>query len=507
MGSQRKVRMLEEQLAKSERTVAELLQRVHEQSEQIAVLMAKVETLTLELEKRDKVIHEQSLEIKELKRRLGQDSTNSHFPSSRDIVRKPQNNRTPGGKKGAPHNHKGTNLSFSPTPDEVMIQPLHECPDCQASLVNEPVIGYQARQVFDMPQPTIWKTEYRAEQKRCLCCRKKQQAPFPEDVRAYVQYGPRLSAFVAYLHSYQLLPLARMSELIHVLTGCKPSEKTLLDQIHTTAQTLMPYIDQIRDAVRKSPVIHADETSLQVEKKEKWVHVNSTPTYTLLGVDVSRGSEGMKSLQVLDTYTGIVVHDSYVSYFKKDVFSFGHALCNAHLMRECKGIATYDDQTWASEMLTLLRESSHAVKMAEGPLPDDVVYEYEQRYDHILEKSRAEVATIPIPEKTGPRGRKSNSKAGNLAARFETRKEAILRFLHDPRVPFDNNMAERDLRMVVVKEKISGCFRTPDSPDDFASIRSFVSTLIKQQHPILASLMLASSGSFSFPPTPSQLGS
>ncbi|WP_245864716.1 IS66 family transposase [Paenibacillus donghaensis] len=419
------------------------------------------------------------------------------------MKRKPQNNRTPGGKKGAPKGHPGQTLKFSSTPDETLTHPLTVCPDCQTSLADVPSATYQSRQVFEMPEPRIHITEHRVEQKRCPCCHKKQQASFPEGVRAYVQYGPRLTAFSAYLHGYQLLPLARLSELLHVLTGCKPSERTLLGQIEATSGTLSPYIEQIREAVLGSPVIHSDETGARVQQKEKWVHVNSTPEWTLLGVATSRGSEGMKTLRVLDTYQGTVVHDCYGSYFKQDTFAFDHALCNAHLMRECKGIALYDKQKWASEMLDFLKGSwqmEEQARLTNRRLSQETIRQLEERYDEILGQSQEELANVPIPAKTGPRGRKSNSKAGNLAARFIKHKEAMLKFLHNPEVPFDNNQAERDLRMVVVKQKISGCFRTSDSPEWFAAIRSFISTLTKQGRPVLASLVQASSGSFSFTP-------
>ncbi|MNB81156.1 Transposase IS66 family protein [compost metagenome] len=501
LGAIRNNRFGQRKLQRAERTISELLARLDQQEVLIAALTAKVETLTNQLAERDAIIKEQDHEIKELKRRLGQDSTNSHFPSSRDLTRKPQNNRVTGGKKGSPKGHSGSTLRFSSTPDEVLMHALTVCPDCQVSLADVPPLGFQPRQVFEMPEPTIHVTEHRAEQKRCPCCRKKQLAPFPDDVRAHVQYGPRLTALSSYLHGYQLLPLARLSELLQVLTGYKPSERTLLRQIQATAQGLKPYLRQIQEAILASPVIHADETGLRVEQAEHWVHVTSTPDWTLLGVHPSRGSEGMKALHVLDAYLGTVVHDAHNAYFKQGAFGFQHALCNAHLMRECKEVAAYDKQAWANKMQMLLRESWQAVKQARETghfLSDDVVQQVEQRYDEILENAQEQIVMVPIPAKTGPKGRKSKSKAGNLAARFATHKEAILKFLHHPEVPFDNNQAERDLRMVVVKEKISGCFRTPEFPRFFVSIRSFISTLIKQKRPILASLMLASSGMFTF---------
>ena len=498
MGVSRKMQMLEEKFAATERTVAELLQRLREQSDQIVALQAKVEYLTEEIEKRDQTILELTQENKELKRRLGQDSTNSHFPSSRDLVPKPQNNRIPGGKKGAPKGHPGTTLTFSPTPDEIIIQPLNVCPDCQTPLCDVPVKGYQARQVFEMPQPRIWKTEFRVEQKQCPCCRKKQQAAFPEDVRGYVQYGPRLMAFCSYLHAYQLLPLARMSELIDVLTGCKPSEKTLLTQLDKMTKGITPLVEVIHQAVQQGPVLHADETGVRLHGKDHWMHVRSTPNWTVITPHTSRGSEGM---QALLPYRGIVVHDCYSSYFKKDTFSFTHALCNVHLLRECKGIVQSYKQVWADKMATLLRESWRTVRAARSAkqqVEAAFIQEVEHRYDDILAKGQAEIALLPVPVKTGPRGRKAKSNAANLAERFTLHKDAVLRFLHHPEVPFDNNQAERDLRMVVVKEKISGCFRADESPEVFATLRSFISTLIKQGLPILASLMRTTSNSFSF---------
>jgi transposase len=440
--------------------------------------------------------------VKELERQLGQNSTNSNWPSSRDVKRKPQNHRTSGGKKGGPTGHPGNTLLCSSTPDEVVTHSVFVCTACAASLAETPSHGYETRQVWEMPQPVIHITEHRAVQKRCPCCHKLQKATFPKGVNARVQYGPRFTAMAAYLHTYQILPLARTTDLIHVLTGCKPSEATLLNGIRTMAEQIAPYENIIREGLLASSVIHSDETGIRVNKNGNWVHVASADQWTLFGVHSSRGSEGMKALNVLPQFKGTVMHDCYKSYLKQDEsFRFEHALCNAHLTRECKGIVEYDNHRWANEMHALLHsswEATREARRASRPLAEEVIQSYEQRYDAILQEGREEWERDPVPEKKGPQGRKSKTKAGNLWQRFLDHKAMILGFLRNADLPFDNNQAERALRMIAVKRKISGCFRSPTSPAMFATIRSFISTLIKQNRSILPSLEQVMEGSFSF---------
>ncbi|MCL6459857.1 MAG: IS66 family transposase [Gorillibacterium sp.] len=447
-------------------------------------------------------LEQMETKIKELERKLGQNSQNSNWPPSRDIKRKPMNNRTSGGKKGAPLGHPGHTLPFSPTPDQIITYPVSVCNHCATSLAEVASIRYERRQVFEIPQPVITVTEHRAEHKRCPCCRRLQKAAFPKDVTAGVQYGSRFTVLSAYLHTYQLLPLSRMADLFHVLTGCKPSEGTLLARISTMAQRLEPYVETIRQSLLTSPVIHSDETGVHVDKQEHWVHVASTEMLTLLNVHPSRGSEGMKAMEVLPLFKGTVMHDCYGPYMKRDEdFQFQHALCNAHLSRECKGIVAYDKHRWAGEMLLLLRDSWKATRGARKsniPLTEETIQAYESRYDDILQEGQAEWEKDPVPEKKGPQGRLGKSKAANLWHRFRDHKAIILGYLRNPDLPFDNNQAERDLRMVAVKRKVSGCFRSDLSPHLFATIRSFISTLLKQERPVLASLELAYSGTFTF---------
>ncbi|MFB5760124.1 IS66 family transposase, partial [Paenibacillus medicaginis] len=258
----------------------------------------------------------------------------------------------------------------------------------------------------------------------------------------------------------------------------EPSEQTLIDRLQGKI------------------VVHADETGCRVDGKTQWMHVISDGQHTLLRYHAQRGSKAMDEHGFLPDYTGTVVHDCMQGYFK-DHYTFGHALCNVHLLRECKGIAEHDGHTWAKQMGDLLTESwrlASASRQTGIPLSAEVILEIQARYDAILEAGQHEWAKDPVRAKTGTRGRKIKSKAGNLGERLLLHKAAILSFLWRPEVPFDNNQAERDLRMVKVKQKISGAFRTIEGADIFARLRSIVSTLLKQELPVLPSLSHALRG-------------
>lgn len=470
--------------------------------EQLEARMVELETRNHELETKNKELETKN---KELERRLGQNSQNSNWPPSRDVKRPPANHRKKGGKKGGPVGHPGHTLFHREHPDEIITHPLTVCPDCATSLVDEKHEGYERRQVLDIPPSVLHTTEYRAEKKKCPCCNKLQKAAFPAGVNAYVQYGPRFQALVAYLHTYQLLPLARIADMLQVFAACRPSEATLLTSIQSVAGVLRPYETAIRAALLASPVIHADETGVHVNQKEHWVHVASTATWTLLNVHASRGSQGMKAAGVLPTFKGTVCHDFYSPYTKKGTdFIFSHAFCNAHLSRECKGIAESGEHRWARAIGHLLHRSWKVAcnaRKVEEPLSESTILLWERRYDRILEAGLTELAkekekNPPLPK--GKRGKQAKSKAENLWIRFRDYKSNILGYLRHADLPFDNNQAERDLRMVAVKRKISGCFRSEDTPANFATLRSFISTLIKQGHSILPSLELAQLGLFSF---------
>lgn len=441
------------------------------------------------IEKQEKQIKKLEERVDELERQLGQNSNNSSKPPSSDGLRKPTNLRTPGGKKGAPKGHNGTTLRFTAQPDEVITHALTTCTGCSASLEHMESQRYEKRQVFDLPPPRIWITEHRAEKKCCPACGLQQRAAFPEQVKAPTQYGMGFTVWTAYFHTYQMLPLDRISRMFAELTGYRPSEATLLASLQTMHQALAPAEETIRTALQHKPVVHVDETGCRIEGKTEWMHVVSDSDWTLLGVHPNRGSKGMDALGFIPLYQGAVVHDCLPAYFKTH-YSFSHALCNAHLLRECQGIMEHDGHQWAEHMKELLQESWKLVQsyaQKQQPLPENVIVDIKAWYDEILEQGKKEWAAsnpVLVPSK----GRVKKSKAANLGERFKIHKDAILRFIWDASIPFDNNQAERDLRMVKVKQKVSGTFRTQAGAHIFARLRSVISSLLKQKQNILTSL-------------------
>lgn len=462
----------------------------------IHALLAQNQQLIETVEKQAEQIKKLEHRVQDLERQLGQNSNNSSKPPSSDGPRKPTNLRSKGGKKGAPKGHEGHTLKFSDNPDEVIIHTLATCGNCSTSLEEVASTNYEKRQVFDLPSPRVVVTEHRVEKKCCPGCGKMQQASFPDRVNGPTQYGDGFAAWTTYLNVYQMLPLDRIAQLFADLTGYKPSEATLLSYLHTMSDVLEPAEQTIRAKLFSSPVVHADETGLRVEGKTQWLHTVSNAACTLLGVHPKRGYKGMDFIGLLPSYAGTVVHDCFSSYFKKH-YSFQHALCNAHLLRECQGIAVHDGHQWAIHMKELLQESWKSVQVSRKekiPLMEEAIQTIDHRYDAILQQGELEWIKDPVREKTGPRGRKIKSKAANLGERFLKHKESILRFLRDDLVPFDNNQAERDIRMIKVKMKVSGMFRTEAGANRFARSRSVISTLIKQDRPILDSLTSALRG-------------
>lgn len=463
-------------------------------------IAAFITMLAQTIEKQAQRIEQLETRVKELERQLGQNSKNSSKPPSSDGLRKPTNLRKSGGKKGAPTGHEGTTLRFTNTPDTITIHPILTCQGCQHPLENAPVLGYEKRQVFDLPAPRVVVTEHQTQKKVCLHCGCISQAAFPTKVKAPVQYGPGFAAMTAYLHGMQLLPLERIGQLLHDLTGMRPSEATLLGFIRDMSEAMEPVLTQIKGQLLNAPVVHADETGFRVEGRGHWLHVVSNPDWTLLDIHANRGKQAIEALGFLPVYSGIVVHDCFRTYFNAD-YSFEHALCNAHLLRECLGIEAYDRQHWATLMREFQQESWEVVKGARLtgiPLEEEVMHAMEQRYDDILAEGRPEWTRTESITPVSGKGRTKKSKAANLGERFQLHKEAILRFIRDEHVPFDNNQAERDIRMAKVKLKVSGSFRTLRYAEHFARIRSVISTLGKQRYPILLSLAFAFRRQFSF---------
>ena len=435
-------------------------------------------------------IESQKIEIADLKRQLGMDSNNSSKPPSGDgFKKKPKSLRQSGGKNGGQPGHQGRTLKMSDAPDVVVTHRVHVCGKCNANLDNEPAQGVVKRQVFDIPPITLLATEHQAEIKRCACG-EINKAEFPANVTSHVQYGESVTSLLGLWNIGHFIPYERCAEMFADLTGYAISEGTVFSHLQTLERKVFPIETQIREALAAAPVLNADETGIPVLGKNKWLHSVSSPDWTLYHVHDKRGSEAMIDMGILPDYEGVLVHDFWKSYFK---FPATHAMCCAHLLRECQGILDNHGGAWAGDMQKLLRLTWHRVKEKRKkgetlePEETDAIF---AEYDTIIEAGRNTLGNILKCDV------KKVSK--NLLNRFAEYKADILRFVTDGRVPFDNNQAERDVRMVKVKSKVSGSFRTMEGAKQFASIRGVISTLRKQGRNILKVLEMAVGGRFSF---------
>jgi transposase len=428
--------------------------------------------------------------IAELERRLGLNSSNSGKPPSSDGLKKParvtslreRSGKKPGGQKG----HKGETLRQVTDPNEVVDHYPSACSMCGAGLDPEASVGHSARQVFDLPEPQpLVVTEHRAHDCQCAVCGATTRAPFPDGVNAPVQYGARIAAFVVYLLHYQLLPEDRLVELMADLFGVKLAAATIARMSRICAERLRGFAETVRDLVAGALVKHMDETGFRIAGKTQWLHVACTALLTFYRVCAKRGS-------LLANVTGIVVHDHWKPYYTMQ--GVLHALCNAHHLRELKALVEIEREDWARKMQRLLRRACHAANLARErgvPLKPRLIECFERCYDAILAEGLGfHAAQVPLARAamkgTGKRrGRAPRRTGHNLLLRLATRKEDTFRFLHDPTVPFTNNQAERDGRMMKLRQKISGGFRSFEGAMDFAVIRSFFSTAKKQSWNII----------------------
>jgi transposase len=457
-------------------------------------VVALVQSLCAQFEAQVQVLTER---VRELELRLGKDSHNSHKPPSSDEPtfrrrgRKSLRQRS-GKKPGGQPGHTGCTRLQVDTPDEAHLHVPDRCAHCGDDLQGVEPHAAQRRQVFDIPVLRLHVREHQAQSKRCPGCGQSTQAVFPPGVDEPVQYGPGVLALGLYLQVFQLLPYARAAKLIGDLFGQAPSQGTLARALEQAHKQLEPVEQQIHAGLRQSPSVHFDETGLRIASVRQWVHSAGTASLTLYRAHAKRGREAIDAMGVLPGYEGISIHDAYTSYLSYPV---RHALCNAHLLRDLVAVEEETQAPWATAMRELLLEIKAAAAQARGAgathLEPAQLQAFRARYDALLEEGRA--AHPPRPP-TGRAGRRKQSPACNLVLRLEKYAEQVLTFMYDLAVPFDNNLAERDLRMLKTQQKISGGFRSRGGADVFCRIRSYISTVRKQRLPLMDALRSVFSG-------------
>lgn len=459
--------------------------------EQLAGALAEARAALVELRaalaERDRVIAglrarvaEQDARIAELSARLKADSSNSSLPPSAEGLRKkPAQPRRSGGRRGKRPGSPGSHLAMVADPDETIDHVPQTCQGCGSGLGAAQVVGVARRQVFDLPPIRLRVVEHRAQRRRCGCCGTVTAAGLPAAARAPACYGPQVRALIAYLAVGQHLPVGRLADVLADVLGAPVATGTVAAVLAEAADAVAPAVEAIRRQLAAAPVAHFDETGARIDGRLGWLHSASTDRLTLYHADARRGTTAMDAAGVLPDFAGVAVHDGWIPY--RRYTGIEHALCNAHHLRELTAAAEAGHD-WAAHLAGLLRQAHRWVTDAKAAgkaaLDADLLVSVHARYDGHLAQAIHDTA-----------GAKSTAAA--LGRRLVRHRDDVLRFTTDFAVPFDNNQAERDIRMVKLQQKISGCWRTLPGAQAFCAIRSYLTTTRKHGQPTLDALRQA----------------
>jgi transposase len=443
--------------------------------------------LGLQMEELAGQLEKQAAALKELQARLEKNSRNSSKPPSSDgysKLKRTESLRKPGQKpNGGQPGHEGHTLKPVDNPEHTAIHLVEVCGQCGTALNEVEATAHEERQVFDIPAIRIEVTAHRAEIKICPGCGAENRGVFPAEVTGRVQYGTGVKTWAAYFQNQHFVPVERTAQIFEDLLNHRLAEATLIKVGQELSSGVAPATAAVKTQLRQAEVLHTDESGLRVQGKLHWLHVAATDRLTDYEVHAHRGQAAMDEAGILPAFKGTAMHDHWQAYFRYEGCT--HALCNAHHLRELQFIEKQYGQGWAAELAELLLEIKKTVATTRehSPcLPAELLREFERRYDRIV-SAGYEANPCPLPEadedRPKKRGRPKQTPPLNLLDRLRDFKPQVLAFMYDFRVPFDNNLAEQDVRMVKVKQKVSGCFRTLAGAKDFARIRGYISTARK----------------------------
>lgn len=428
-------------------------------------------------------VQEQDVRIRELEAQVAKNSSNSSKPPSGDGLKKPPKTRSQRGKSGrkpgGQNGRAGKTLEQVGNPDHIVTHSPAACEGCGHSLDEVEGVSTAKRQVFDLPEPKIEVTEHRTEAKVCPCCGEISKGEFPENVTAPALYRERIQALAAYFAHQHFLPFDRLAQMFEDIFGigispgtCSNVDKKLFTQLEAFEANLKAHLIA-------SQVLHFDETGMRCNKKLHWIHVASSEAATFYGIHAKRGKEAIGDFDILPQFQGYAIHDNWFPYFAYEQVT--HGLCNAHHLRELTFVHEHEKEEWAKEMKDLLLKAKKIVEdhAEQGCLSEEQIKALETEYAVIILKGMKYHLDLP-PLITKKKGRRKQRVGKNLLNRLSDHYQCVLRFIYDFSVPFTNNQGEQDIRMVKLKQKISGCFRKLERGKIFCRIRSYISTSRKQ---------------------------
>jgi len=427
--------------------------------------------------------------IKELEEKLNMNSSNSSKPPSSDnkLIKKKATQQSSEKKRGGQKGHEGKSLKKVEIPDKIVALKSKVCGGCNRDISKVESNQIIKRQVFELPPMNIEVTEYQSHKVCCPHCEKVNQERFPAHVKSVTQYGNNLKSLVSYLNVHHMLPYERITELIEDIVNHKISTGSIYNFLCETYDNLEGFEEELKKKLLEEEVLHADETGVNVQGKLKWIHTATCETAVHYGIHNKRGQEAIDDIDILPKYQGILVHDHWRPY--NTYSNITHSYCNAHILRELQAEIDKNDKIWAKELQTLLKESNKTVNSHKEEGKASLSKETRDKIINKYAKITTEaLKSYPPPKTSKKRGRPKQEKGKNLLDRLIRYQEETLRFIHDFRVPFTNNIAERDLRMIKVKQKISGTFASFTAAEFFCRIKSFIATLKKNALSVLDGL-------------------
>lgn len=446
------------------------------------------------LQQENKMLREQ---VKELERRLRINSNNSSKPPSSDGLSKPKasearinslrekSGKKPGGQPG----HDGTTRNQVEKPDFVKHHFVEFCPDCNTDLKDVKPLNLINRQVIDIPEqiePVV--TDHIIEKKKCPNCKKKVLPQKADEICSPVQYGPRIQTFATALHVKQLIPMKRVVSIIGDFFNIALSIGTIANQIKKTAKLVKPFVESIKqELLTNEGVKHLDESGFRIEGKTQWVHVMCNEQLAYYRPSKKRG-DVPKNIQ------GTIVHDHFSSYRTQINNEVIHAFCNAHHLRELTATHEFDGEKWSYQMIRLLKLANRKQRSNFSEITDEWLVKFYLLFDKVIGSGLKYHEALDPLSKKSTRGPIKRRIGHNLLLRLQKYKDGALLFLRNPEVPFTNNRAESDIRMIKIKHKISGSFRSNEGAKNFLDIKSYIQSLQKQGKNITHTLTLLFEG-------------